>query len=231
MYTGFIQSLNNMIYQVEQSELLEEPWAHMYVKEPIKDYRMFTDYHKTPNENLIGREEQDGRIEHVLTPVDVTTSDLRHFNKLMDKLFHTIANKFGDDVQEAPDPTVNFWTDTNKLLINDIHTDEFFNPTSYTISAMIYLPLDNTMKHYGTKLFTYIGDNINEDAVKDEGMNQPHMAHKDKEHLWKHEVTAPYLPNTMFITTNAKGSWHQAPTNIAEGDVRRSVMIRWKCEY
>ena len=183
MYTDFIQQLNNIIYQVEQSELLESPWPHMYVKEPIKDYRMFTDYYKTPNENLVSREEQDGRIEHVLTPVDVTTSDLRHFNKLMDRLFHTIANKFGDDVQEAPEPTVNFWTDTNKLLINDIHTDEFFDPTSYTISAMIYLPLDNTVKHYGTKLFTYIGDNINEDAVKDEGMHQPHMAHKDKEHL------------------------------------------------
>jgi len=231
MYTDFIQNLNNTIYKVEQSELLTAPWPHMFVAEPInQNYRTFLEY--ADSVNIVHEHDVYGcRDEYVLTALDISTSDVRQFNKLMEKLFFAIAKKFGDEVSEAPVPCVTFWKDTDKLLINDIHTDQFFDPTYYTISAMIYLPKDDSQRRYGTKLFTYIGDDIHTDAMQDEGMTQPHMAHKDKEHNWKHEVTVPFMPNTMFITTNAQGSWHQAPTNIAPGDVRESVMIRWKCEY
>ena len=231
MYTAFIQSLNNMIYQVEQAEVFTKPWPHMYVNEVIsKDYRDWLDYESA--DNLVHYyDELGGRDDWVLTPEHVHSADLRLFNKLTDKLFYAIADKFGNDVQDAPEPTCRFWKDTDKLLINDIHTDEFYDPTNFTISAMIYLPKDNSQRHYGTRLYSYIGDDLTADAVQDEGMANPHMAHPDKEHKWKHELTVPFMPNTMFITTNGPGTWHQAPTNIAPGDVRESVMIRWKCEY
>jgi len=228
MYTDFIQQLGNMLHQVEQSDLLTHPWPHMYVKEVIRsnDYRKFSNFQGQSNlkywNNVDG-----GRQEWALTTNEVI-SDQVLYKEGMDKLFLAIAKKFGVKNTTAPEPSVTFWEDNEHFLENDIHRDEFHG-FSFTISAMIYLPVDNSQKHYGTNLYTYIGNDIGHHAIKSDLITSPCIAHKDLEHNWKYELTVPFLPNTMFITTNHDQSWHQAPTNI-KGDKRVSCMIRWKCE-
>ena len=228
MLTDITSQFDHMIARVEQSEILNDPWPHMFVTEVIKphDYRKFVEFEN--QEGLV--EEYDpitGRTQYNVDTTKFTESEVRYFNKQANKFFHTVADKFGLTFHnQTVLPTSNFWIDTSELLIDDIHIDAF-KDTGFTLSCLIYLPVDNSQKHYGSKLFVYNGDNLENDTIQDEGTLTPHIVKKDKEENFKCVRTLPFIPNCMFIAPNFEKTWHQAP-KIAEGDVRKSLMMRWK---
>lgn len=218
-----------MIDRIENCEVLTDPWPHMFIPECIRpqDYREFTEFEQA--EQLIyNRDDLSERDQYSLGVDSGTQAEVRMYNKQMNKLFHTIADKFGlAEVQEEVSPTLNFWVDTDKLLIDDIHIDEFHD-TKLCISAMIYLPKDLEQKDYGTLLYEYNDTDLNSHAFKDPECDIYHQSNPEHLDKWTLKRKIPFIPNSMFITVNNPNSWHQAPTNIREGDVRKSCMIRWK---
>lgn len=218
-----------MIDRIENCEVLTDPWPHMFIPECIRpqDYREFTEFEQA--EQLIyNRDDLSERDQYSLGVDSGTQAEVRMYNKQMNKLFHTIADKFGlAEVQEEVSPTLNFWVDTDKLLIDDIHIDEFHD-TKLCISAMIYLPKDLEQKDYGTLLYEYNDTDLNSHAFKDPECDFYHQSNPEHLDKWTLKRKIPFIPNSMFITVNNPNSWHQAPTNIREGDVRKSCMIRWK---
>ena len=231
MLTDITNQFNHMINQVENSEVLNDPWPHMIVPEIIKtdDYRKFTEFDTA--EGLIQDPielEVSNRIEYALDMDNESQADIRYFNKMANKFFHVVADKFSLSFEgQEVLPTVRFWKDSNELLINDIHTDAF-KDTVFTLSCLIYLPKDMSQVAYGSKLYEYIGNNLAEHTVQDPGTTAPHIVKKDCEEHFKCVRTLPFRPNCMFIAPNFDSTWHQAPTNIAEGDFRNSLMMRWK---
>ena len=95
------------------------------------------------------------------------------------------------------------------------------------MSCQIYLPKDISNYKLGTRLYRYIGDDINQDAKQDEGTQYPHQAKEDKLNMWEHRLTVPYRPNCMLITVSTPDSWHQAPS-IEDEYIRNSLMLRFK---
>lgn len=231
MLTDITNQFNHMIHRVEQCELLTEPWPHMFVPEIIKteDYRKFTEFDTA--EGLVTDPvefEVSNRHEYAFDMDNESEADIRYFNKMANKFFHVVARKFGLSFEgQEVLPTTRFWKDTSNLLIDDIHRDEFFD-TTFTLSCLIYLPKDISQVAYGSKLYEYTGNNMEEHTIQDEGTSGPHMVKKEHEDNFKCVRTLPFLPNCMFIAPNFDNTWHQAPTNIAEGDFRNSLMLRWK---
>ena len=229
MYTVITKQVDHMIDRIENCEVLTDPWPHMFIPECIRpqDYREFTEFEQA--EQLIyNRDDLSERDQYSLGVDSGTQAEVRMYNKQMNKLFHTIADKFGlAEVQEEVSPTLNFWVDTDKLLIDDIHIDEFHD-TKLCISAMIYLPKDLEQKDYGTLLYEYNDTDLNSHAFKDPECDIYHQSNPEHLDKWTLKRKIPFIPNSMFITVNNPNSWHQAPTNIREGDVRKSCMIRWK---
>lgn len=229
MYTVITKQVDHMIDRIENCEVLTDPWPHMFIPEVIRpeDYRTFLEFEDAEHltcsrDDLVEREQYSLGFDNVAQTV------VRVYNKQMNKLFHTISDKFGlAKIEQEVSPTLNFWKDTHKLLIDDIHIDEFHD-TRLCISAMIYLPKDLEQKDYGTLLYEYSGTDLNSHAFKDPECEIYHQSNPEHLDKWTLKRRIPFLPNSMFITINTPNSWHQAPTNIREGDVRKSCMIRWK---
>jgi len=229
MYTVITNQIDHMIDRIENCEVLTDPWPHMFIPEVIRpdDYRAFTEFEQAEHLTCV-RDELSERDEYSLGFDSVADTVVRLYNKRMNKLFHVISDKFGlAKIEQEISPTVNFWKDTHKLLIDDIHIDAFHD-TKLCISAMIYLPKDLEQKDYGTLLYEYSGTDLNSHALKDPECDIYHQSNPEYLDEWTLKRRIPFLPNSMFITVNNPNSWHQAPTNIREGDVRKSCMIRWK---
>ena len=231
MLTDITNQFNHMINQVENSEVLNDPWPHMFVPEIIKtdDYRKFTEFDTAEGliQDLVELEVSN-RIEYALDMDNESQADIRYFNKMANKFFHVVARKFGLSFEgQEVLPTTRFWKDTSNLEINDIHIDAFYD-TKFTISGQVYLPEDTNYLKYGTRLFRYIGNEISCDAEQDPGTDFPHTVRPYNENKFELVKTIPYMPNCMLITTNDPGSWHQAPIDIDADYIRRSVMFRWK---
>lgn len=227
MLTDITNQFDHMISRVQNSELLTDPWPHMFITDIIKPdyYRKFCEFELAEGMN---KSEEEGRVQYTLDLTTFSEYQVKYFNKKSNQLFHAIAEKFGLVFENEFVPqTTNFWLDTKDLLIDDIHIDAF-KDTMFTLSGLIYLPKDISQKQYGSKLYSYVGNNIAEHAVKDEGTQHHHTALWDHVDQFELKRTLPFLPNCMFIAPNFDNTWHQAPTNIADGDVRKSCMFRWK---
>ena len=226
MFTDFIDQFEHIIQRAKDSPVLTDPWPHMYITEVFTSdfYRQACEFEN--GRNLI-RSTSEGRTQTVFDIHSQYYQDhTEKFNDATSRLFDVLSAKFGYEFKEKIPCTTTHWIDTHKLGINDIHVDAFFD-TKFTISGQIYLPEDDSQRHYGTRLYKYIGDNIAEDAVQDSGADYPHIVHGDNDNF-KLVRTVPFMPNCMLVTTNEPNSWHQAPTNIANGDRRKSLMLRWK---
>jgi hypothetical protein len=80
MLTDITNQFNHMISQVENSEVLNDPWPHMFVPEIIKtdDYRKFTEFDTA--EGLIQdllELEVSNRIEYALDMDNESQADIR----------------------------------------------------------------------------------------------------------------------------------------------------------
>ena len=219
MFTDIIHQFDHIKKRIEETPVIMDPWPHMFITE------VFTpDYYRTICEfeqfDELERNIEHGRIQHTFNQYD------KDYEDFTSKLFSLLSAKFEYHTETPVPATTNFWTDTDKLSINDIHVDAFYD-TLFTISGQVYLPVDTSQRHYGTAMYEYIGDDLHRDAYQDEGTAHPHMARFGKLDKFKLIRRVPFYPNCMFVTTNNKDSWHKAP-HIEENDLRKSLMWRWK---
>jgi hypothetical protein len=219
MFTDIIHQFDHIANRINDAELLLDPWPHLYISEIFSPdyYRQISEFEKFEG---FEAEECFGRTEYRLV------QHSKEYEEFTCELFSLLASKFNYVCETRVPATTNFWVDTEHLQINDIHVDAFYD-TEFTISGQIYLPKDVNQQHYGTSLYTYLGDNIHADAVQDEGTSHPHTVLPEKEHMFKLVRRVPFYPNCMLVTTNQEHSWHKAP-NIDSGDIRKSMMMRWK---
>jgi len=218
MFTDITKHYNHFRDRINEAVLLTDPWPHLYITEvfPAGFYRTVCEF-----ENIEGIEpfEEEGRINY---PYNGDSE----YDDFTAKLFSLLAAKFEYHTELPVPATTNFWTDTDKLLINDIHIDAFKDCT-FTLSGQVYLPVDTSQRHYGTILYSYEGNDIKQHARQDPGTAHPHTAHWEHKDKFKQVRTVPFMPNTMLVTTNHIHSWHQPPC-ILDGDIRKSLMWRWK---
>ena len=219
MFTDITQQFKHIKQRIEEAEVLYDPWPHMFITELFTPdyYRTISEFEQFEELELV---EEHGRKQYTFNQYN------EQYEEFTSNIFSLLSAKF-DYHTELPVPaTTNFWIDTEHLQINDIHVDAFYD-TEFTISGQIYLPKDVNQQHYGTSLYTYSGDDIHADAVQDEGTLHPHTVLPEKEHMFKLVRRVPFYPNCMLVTTNQEHSWHKAP-NIDSGDIRKSMMLRWK---
>ena len=219
MFTDITQQFNHIAQRIKDSEVILDPWPHMFITE------LFTpDYYRNVCEfeqfEQLELSEENGRQQYTFNQYH------EQYTEFTSKIFSLLSDKFGYSTQSSVPATTNFWVDTDTLEINDIHIDAFFD-TPFTISGQVYLPKDMEQRQYGTALYKYIGNNLLDDAMQDEGTAHPHIAKPECVDKFQLVRRVPFYPNCMFVTTNNKDSWHQAPC-ISRGDVRKSLMWRWK---
>ena len=222
MFTDIIKQFESITDSVKQSELQEVPFRHLFIREVISydAYRSITELNA---HNDLEMSDLHGRKEYRI----IDNNDAWIWEEESNKLFQELCKKFrlGKVTDEQVGCTATFWEDSEQFTITDIHTDAFYD-TDLTISCQIYLPNDESQINLGTKLYRYVGDNIEEDANQDEGTKYPHQARHDKLDKFEHSRSVPFQPNSMFCTVNSKDGWHQAPV-ITQG-VRKSLMLRFK---
>lgn len=219
MFTDITQQFEHIKKRIDETPVLTDPWPHMFITEVFTPdyYRTICEFEQFEELEAI---EEHGRIQY--------TFDKHHeeYEEFTSKLFSLLSAKFEYHTELPVPATTNFWKDTDLLTINDIHVDAFYD-TLFTISGQIYLPSNTDKKHYGTALYKYEGNNIQKDAIQDEGTAHPHIAKHTSLDRFKLVRRVPFYPNCMFVTTNNKDSWHQAPY-IEKDDIRKSLMWRWK---
>ena len=222
MFTEIIKQFESIQEAVKQSELQEVPFRHLYIREVIQ-YDAYRGITELDTHTDLEMTDEYGRKEYRI----INEEDAWAWEKESNKLFEELCKKFrlGKVTDELVSCTATFWEDSEQFTITDIHTDAFYD-TDLTISCQIYLPNDESQIKLGTKLYRYIGDDIEQDANQDEGTKYPHQAKHDKLDKFEHSRTVPFQPNSMFCTVNSADSWHQAPI-ITEG-IRKSLMLRFK---
>lgn len=228
MFTDIIKQFDYIIEAVKQTDVKEKPFRHLFVTEVLNvhDYRIISEFDKHDDLYCV---DEYGRKEYTL---DIT--DWQQWEEQSHRLLEEICKKlklgrpYADitGAETKVPATIKFWSDTKDLQITDIHTDAFYD-TDLTVSCQIYLPKDISNYKLGTRLYRYIGDDINQDAKQDEGTQYPHQAKEDKLNMWEHRLTVPYRPNCMLITVSTPDSWHQAPS-IEDEYIRNSLMLRFK---
>jgi|TARA_B110000914_G_C15506456_1_gene468528 hypothetical protein len=218
MFTDIINQFNHIEQRIKDTEVIMEPWPHMFIPEFFTSdfYRTVQEFEQHPELEIDAN--NNGRKQYAYNKYN------KDYEAFTVKLFDLFAEKFDYATNVSVPATTNFWADDSELVITDIHVDAFHD-TPFTISGQIYLPDDLTQRHYGTGLYTYEGDNLQQDAIQDEGTAHPHSA--TNEDNFKLFGRVPFYPNCMLVTTNHPHSWHAAP-KIDKGDVRKSLMLRWK---
>lgn len=219
MFTDITQQFKHIKQRIEEAEVLYDPWPHMFITELFTPdyYRTITEFEQFEELELV---EEHGRKQYTYNQYN------EQYEEFTSNIFSLLSAKF-DYHTELPVPaTTNFWTDTDCLEINDVHVDAFYD-TLFTISGQVYLPNSLEQRQYGTAMYKYVGNNLREHAIQDEGTAHPHIAKPDCLEHFQLVRRVPFYPNCMFVTTNNKDSWHQAPS-INEGDIRKSLMWRWK---
>ena len=217
MFTDITQQFEHIKKRIEEAPVLTDPWPHMFITEVFTPdfYRTVCEFDKFDGFDIT---KEHGRIQHTYNEFN------KEYEQFTSNLFSLLSAKFEFHTDALVPATTNFWEDTHLLSIDDVHVDAFYD-TLFTISGQVYLPVDINQKEYGTAMYRYTGNNLSEDALQDEGTAHPHIAtNLDNFKLVRR---LPFYPNCMFVTTNNKDSWHRAP-DIAEGDVRKSLMWRWK---
>ena len=227
MFTDIIKQFDHIIEAVKQTDVKQKPFKHLYVTEVlgVHEYRTITEF--DTHDDLTCTDEY-GRKEY-----DLDITDWNLWEEKSHQLFEEICKKLklgrphadGRGVETKVPATIKFWSDSSQFKITDIHTDAFYD-TDLTISCQIYLPKDDSQYKLGTRLYRYIGDDIQQDANQDEGTKYPHQAKHDKLDKWEHRLTVPYRPNCMLVTVSTPDSWHQAP--VIENNTRNSLMLRFK---
>lgn len=224
MFTDIINQYSHIEQRINDTQLLLDPWPHMYITEVFTPdfYRTIQGFETLESLDYV---HEYGRKEYTFNQYDP------QYEELTSKMFKLLANKFSEFLVHKPTEdvpaTANFWVDNSDLKINDIHTDLFYD-TPIAISGQIYLPDDLTQKHLGTELYRYAGDDLEAETHQDEGLPYPHAVIDMDSNNFEMVRRVPFYPNCMMVTINTPDSWHRAPTIAVEDGERRSLMLRWK---
>jgi len=236
MFTDFIKQFDHIAERVKATTLSTEPWDHLYVRN-IFEEDFYEEMIKFPQWQetqlcLDANAQELGRQTTIFnTENNVYRNNLEEFNDKTNMLFHLLTDKFSETEyrDDYVTCTSNFWEDTNALVIQDIHTDAFFD-TRFSLSGQFYLPPlnDQSQIDYGTSLYKYIGDDICKHSQQNEGLLHPSLVFEEHECYYENSLTVPFESNSALFTINKANTWHRAPRNIKPSDIRKSMMFRWK---
>jgi hypothetical protein len=233
MFTDFSKQFDRIVDKVKNTPIATDPWPHLFITDVFDSefYSSVLKFYDWP-EVKIGPYVSDykGRDEYIFNVNKVSyRNQLANFNDKTNMLFHALSAKFEETryVDEFVTCTTQLWDDDNRLNINDIHTDQFFD-CDFSLSGQFYLPADNTQVDYGTTLYNYLGDDLSKHTYMESGHTYPTSVLEEFEEYFGNAKTLPFIPNSVLFTTNNPGTWHRAPINIRENDKRKSLMLRWK---
>ena len=115
----------------------------------------------------------------------------------------SIADKFGLEVEYKTDAWL--WQDTEQFTINDVHVDY----DKFNITFGLYLPLDDSIKEYGTQFWEPKAEELDLDkSLVRENCNLIDQV--------------PFISNYAYFMPRTNNSWHSSPI-IDKPMMRRHV--------